>query len=75
MPAPATLPPVPHRRLLNESGMLGSEALLQVLGIEYTPELEQAVQQCVRQAVLHYADGTDTLWRQLHPVEAGSARA
>jgi hypothetical protein len=69
------LPPVPHRRLMNESVMLGTEAILGKLPVEYSLELEQAIQQGVRQAVLHYADGMDTLEKQLRPIAYGKGRA
>jgi hypothetical protein len=41
---------------------------------EHSPELEQAIRQGVRQGVLYYAQGLDTLTRQLHPLEYGKAR-
>jgi hypothetical protein len=64
-------PPVPHRRLLNESVMLGSEAILQKLPVEYSRELELAIQAAVRHAVLHYAGGmADTLAEEF-PSRAG----
>ena len=74
-PAGHAPPPVPHRRLLNESVMLGSKAILQKLPVEYSPELELEIQRAVRQAVLHYADGMDTLDRQLRPLAHARGRA
>jgi hypothetical protein len=54
--------------------MLGTEAILQQLPAEHTPELERAIHQSVRQAVLYYADGLTTSSRQLEPLRHGRAR-
>ncbi len=69
------LPQGPHRRLINEAAMRGADVILELLPVEYSRELELAIQQAVREAVLHYAEGMDTLDRQLHPVAYGKARA
>jgi hypothetical protein len=45
------------------------------MSAEYSPELEQAIRQGVRQAVLFYAEGLETLSRQLHPLDHGKSRA
>jgi hypothetical protein len=66
-------PPLLHQRLLNEATLLGTEGLLQQLPVEYSQALEQAIHQQVRQAVLHYASGLDTLARQLDPFCGESA--
>jgi hypothetical protein len=64
-----------HQRLLNQATMLGTAAILQQLPAEHSPELEQAIRESVRQAVLYYAAGLETLDRQLHPLTHGKARA
>ncbi len=64
-----------HERLLNQAAMLGTEAILQQLPAEHSPELEQAIRQSVRQAVLYYAEGLEALDRQLGPFTHGRARA
>ena len=69
------MPPAYHPRLLNEATMLGTEEILRQMPAEHGPELEEAVRQGVRQAVLHYAHGLDTLARQLHPLDQAKARA
>ena len=69
------MPPAYHPRLLNEATMLGTAAVLQQLPAEYSPAVEEAVRQGVRQAVLHYARGLDTLARQLHPLDHAKGRA
>jgi len=48
-----------HPRLANEATMLGTEEILHHLPAQHSLELEQAIQQAVRQAVLHY---TRTAW-------------
>jgi hypothetical protein len=72
-------PPVPHRRLVNESVMRGAEVILELLPLEYSRELELALQAAVRQAVLHYAAGMqDTLAEEfplLASVSAGDPSA
>ena len=64
-----------HPRLVNESVMLGTEAMLQQLPLEYSRELEATIQQAVRAAVLHYADSLATRERQLHPLHQARVRA
>jgi hypothetical protein len=64
-----------HERLLNHATMLGTEEILQQLPVQHSRELEQAIRQSVRQAILHYADGLDTLDRQLRPLAHGRARS
>lgn len=65
---------MPHERLLNQTTMLGTEAILQQLPAEHSPELEQAIRESVRQAVLYYAEGLDTIDRQLRPLAQQRAR-
>jgi hypothetical protein len=68
--------PVFHQRLLNEATQMGTEEVQRLMPIEHSLELEQAIRQGVRQAVLHYAEGLDTLSRQLRPLEQrGKSRA
>ena len=65
------MPPVIHQRLLNEATLQGTEEVLRQMPAPCSPELEQAIRRAVRQAVLHYAEGMDTLHRQLHPLAHG----
>jgi hypothetical protein len=60
-----------NQRLLNEATQHGTEESLRQLPVEHSPELEQAIRQGVRQAVLHYAKGLETQERQLHPLAHG----
>jgi hypothetical protein len=66
-------PPL-HQRLLNEATLHGTEEVLRQMPAAYSPEMEQAIRQGVRQAVLYYACGLDTLSRQLEPLQRGKAR-
>ena len=68
------MPPAYHPRLLNEATLLGTAAILQELPAEYSQALEEGIRQGVRQAVLHYAHGLDTLARQLRPLDQAKAR-
>ncbi|MBV9123700.1 MAG: hypothetical protein JO112_10120 [Planctomycetes bacterium] len=63
------MPPLLHQRLLHEATSHGTETTLQLLPTEDSPELEQAIRQGVHQAILYYADGLETLWRQLYPLD------
>ncbi len=67
-------PPL-HHRLLHEATQHGTDEVLRLMPAENSPELVQAIRQGVRQAVLHYAYGLDSLSRQLHPLERGKQRA
>jgi hypothetical protein len=70
------MPPLVHQRLLSEATLQGTEEILRHMPVPYTLELEQVVHRAVRQAVLYYAEGMDTLSRQLHPLAHGKqARA
>jgi hypothetical protein len=69
------MPPAFHQRLLNEATLHGTEMILGRMPAEDSPELEHAVRQGVRQALLYYAEGMDTLSRQLHPLQHGRVRA
>jgi hypothetical protein len=69
------MPPAYHPRLLNEATLLGTDLILQQLPAEYSQALEETIRQGVRQAVLHYAHGLDTLARQLRPLDQAKARA
>jgi hypothetical protein len=64
-----------HQRLLNEATQHGTAEVLRQSPAEYSPELEQAIRQGVRQAVLYYAEGLDRLSRQLYPLGRGKVRA
>ncbi len=67
--------PLFHQRLLNEATLHGTSQVLQHSPAEYSPELEDAIRQGIRQAVLYYAHGLDKLSRQLRPLERHKARA
>jgi len=69
------MPPLLHQRLLNEATLHGTVEVLRRMPVEHSPELEQAIRQGVRLAVLYYAEGLDTLSRQRHPLERDKARA
>jgi hypothetical protein len=62
------MPPAIHQRLLNEAVLQGREEIVRRLPSPCSPELEEAVRQAVRNAVLHYADVMDTSDRQLKPL-------
>jgi hypothetical protein len=66
-------PPL-QQRLLNEATAYGTDEVLQHMPVQYGPELEQAIRQGVRSAVLYYADGLDSLEQRLHPIERGKVR-
>lgn len=67
-------PPL-HQWLLNGAATHGTEEVLRLMPTEYGPELEQAIRQGVRQAVLYYAYGLDSLEQRLHPLERAKARS
>jgi hypothetical protein len=70
------MPPVVHQRLLHEATLHGTGEVLRRMPAEHSPELEQAIRQGVRQAVLYYAGGLDTQSRHLQPQGHGrKARA
>ena len=67
-------PPL-HQRLLNEATQHGTAEVLRLSPCEYSSELEQAIRQGIRQAVLYYVEGLDSLQQRLHPLERGRNRA
>ncbi len=67
-------PPL-HHRLLDEATQHGTAEVLRLMPAENSPEMVQAIRQGVRQAVLYYAYGLDSLSRQLHPLERRKQRA
>jgi hypothetical protein len=67
-------PPL-HQRLFNEATTYGTDEVLRLMPVENSPELEQAIRQGVRQAVLYYVHALDSLEERLHPLERGKARA
>ena len=70
------MPSLLHQRLLHEATRLGTGEVLRQMPTEYSPELEQAIRQGVRQAILYYAEELEKLDRRLHPLDqAGKARA
>jgi hypothetical protein len=58
-----------RQRLLNEATMLATKQILGQMPAEYSPALEQAIFQAVRQGILHYVEGMETLARQLRPLD------
>ena len=70
------MPSVLHQRLLNEATRLGTGEALRLMPAAYSLELEEAIRQGVRQAILYYAEELERLDRRLHPLDqAGKARA
>ncbi|HEY7328646.1 MAG TPA: hypothetical protein VH592_13460 [Gemmataceae bacterium] len=70
------MPSVLHQRLLNEATRFGTAEVLRQMPAQYSQELEQAIRQGVRQAILYYTDGLESLDRRLHPLgQAGKGRA
>jgi len=68
--------PLPHQRLMNEATLHGTEEVMRLMPVEHSPQLEKAIRHGVRQAVLYYAYGLDSLSRRLHPLgQARKARA
>ena len=67
-------PPL-HQRLLNEATQHGTDEVLRLMPADKNPEMVQAIRQGVRQAVLYYAFGVDSLDKRLNPVERGKVRA
>lgn len=67
-------PPL-HQRLLIEATQHGTDEVLRLMPAENNPEMEQAIRQGVRTAVLYYAYGLDSLEQRLNPVERGKVRA
>ena len=65
--------PLFHQQLLNEATRYGTGEVLRQMPAAYSPELEQAIRQGVREAVLFYADKRDTLSRQLTDPEVDKA--
>ncbi|MGH7170118.1 MAG: hypothetical protein ACRELG_07570 [Gemmataceae bacterium] len=62
---------LPHQRLVSEATAHGTGEVLRRIPVEYSPELELAIFQGVRQAILHYAAGLDSWSRRLPPLERG----
>lgn len=67
--------PLLQQQLVNAATIHGTDEVLRLMPAENSPALVQAIRHGVRQAVLYYADGLDTLSRQLHPLERGKLRA
>jgi len=57
-----------HQRLLAEATRYGTGEVLRQMPAAYSPELEHAIRQGVRLAVLYYAEGMDGLEEQRHPL-------
>jgi hypothetical protein len=55
------MPSVPHQRLLHEAALMGTEEILRQMPAPYSPALERAIFQAVRQSDLHYVERLDTL--------------
>jgi hypothetical protein len=58
-----------HQRLLHEATQHGTDEVLRLMPAPYSPELEQAIRLGVRQAVLYYVVGVDTLSQRLQPLD------
>jgi len=65
---------MPYQRLLNEATHLGADKILQQLPADLRPTMEQGVHQAIREAVYHYAEGLDTISRQLNPLQRQRSR-
>lgn len=63
-----------HQRLLHEAAHLGAEKILRRLPADLRSALEQSVHQAIHEAVFHYAEGMETLSRQLHPLRQEKSR-
>lgn len=63
-----------HQRLLHEATQHGTYEVLRLMPAENSPELEQAIRLGVRQAVLYYAVGLDSLPQRLQPLDQRRAR-
>jgi hypothetical protein len=61
--------PALHRRLLNQATTHGTGEILRQMPVEHSPELEQAIHQGVRQAVLYYALGLDSWDQPRRPID------
>ncbi len=70
------MPPLLHQRLLNEATHFGTGEVLRQMPAAYSTEMEEAIRQGVRQAVLYYTEGLEKLDRRLRPLgQEGKARA
>ena len=70
------MPSLLHQRLLNEATRLGTAEVLRQMPAQYSQELEQAIRQGVRQAILFYAEELERIDRRLNPLDhAGKVRA
>lgn len=68
--------PLLHQRLLNEATRFGTGEVLRLMPAAYSSEMEEAIRQGVRQAILYYTEGLEKLDQRLHPLDqAGKARA
>lgn len=67
--------PFLHQRLLNEATAHGTDEVLRLMPAAFSPELEQAIRQGVRHAILFYVDRWDSLDKRLNPAERGKVRA
>ena len=66
-------PPL-HQRLVNDATEHGTAQILQQMPAAYSREMEQAIHRGVRQAVLYYALGLESMEQRLHPLGHGKAR-
>ena len=70
------MPSLLHQRLLNEATRFGTGEVLREMPAAYSPELEEAIRQGVRQAILFYAEEMQRLDQRLHPLDQrGKTRA
>jgi len=63
-----------HQPLLNEAIHLGADKILHRLPADLRPSLEESVHEAIREAVFHYAEGMDTISRQLRPLQRERSR-
>lgn len=63
------MPSLLHQRLLTEATRFGTAEVLRQMPAVYTPELEKAIRQGIRQAVQYYADGLDSLSQRQPPFD------
>lgn len=62
-----------HQRLFNEATAHGTNEALRLMPVENSPELEQAIRQGVRQALLYYVHRLDSLEQRLYPLETAAS--
>lgn len=64
-----------HQGLLKEASGHGTWEVLRLMPVEHSPELEQAIREGVRLAVLYYAARLESMSRHLPPLNCDRERA